>query len=584
MSFNNTHSSLLTANYSLFTAHRSLLTVFCLLLTILCLPLTTYSQVELVPVGHPVYDFLKRADLNGWIEGYNSAILPISREATAKFIKFIKLNVESSKLSSVDKKLLSDYEVEFGYDIDGSLKKSGGVLQGVNIFDNDKQKYLYQFADSNVSFFVDLSGWVSYRQSDGDSVGHHSIGLGEPSLRFRGTFFNSVGFYLRMSNGQRLYGKPDDVPFARVTNPKWRANHKMTDNSGNFDSYEGYIRYATPGEWLALTVGKEQVTAGFGYVDKLFLSDNPVPFSFARLDLEYKKLHYFFIYGSLRGDSLGREQESKYIVTHRVNLNLLENLKFGFFESLIVSDRPFNFTYLNPFSFLRSADYSAGDGQSSINNAILGFDMEVKPFRKVALQASWLIDDFNFETLFDNKRETGKLGNDNRFGWQLGAVWTDGFFIPNLTAALEWTRLNPYIYSHRTNKSNYVHWTLPIGHSLQPNSHEVAIKLNYDITHRLNFKMLYRYQWHAEGLIFSGDTLKINYGGSIYRGDGDIKIDNKFLNGNRIDISKLTLSAVWQPIRQYFIEGTLAFWSYDLKYIGVRKNDVWGWVAVRVGI
>lgn len=554
-----------------------------IVLLLFFLVINAKGQVELVPVAHPVYDFLKRAELYGWIEGYNSSSLPLSRKQVSTFLKSIEYvkNSGNAEMSFMDKKILKDYLIEFGYEIYGDVRNSDALLKGGQVFDNDKQKFIYYYTDSNASLFWDINGWLSQRNSDGDSIGVNSIALGEIGMRFRGTLFNSVGYYIRLSNGQKLSGKNKDVDFARVTNPKWNANHKMKDKDGNFDSYEGYLRYATGSEWLAITVGKEQMLAGFGYVDKLFLSDNSVPFSFIRLDLKYKKLQYFFSYGSLRGDSLGREIEAKAIVTHRLNLNLFENWKIGFFEALITCDRPFNFTYLNPFSFIRSADYSAGDGQSSINNAIIGFDTEVKPFKRVALQGTMLIDDLDIKTLFDNI-QNGKPVNSNRFGWQAGFIWTDGFWVPNLTFTVEYTRLNPFIYTHRTNKSQYTHWTLPLGHNLQPNSDEIALKIDYDITHRLNFKILYQHQRHGEGFVFSGDTLKINYGGTINRGDADFSIDNKFLQGNRIDKDIITMTLLWQPIRQFFIEGNLVYRFFNLIYDNRKMRDLYWWVTVRI--
>lgn len=562
---------------------RLLFTIYCSLFTVFCLPLTTYSQIELVPVKHPVYDFLKRADLNGWIEGYNSAILPLSRNKVGEYLKVIseRLAVNSEQYTKIDRKLLNDYLVEFGYDISGDLKKSSGILQGGNIFDNDKQRYFYQYADSNVSFFWDVMGWLSQRNSDGDSIGVNAIGLGELGMRFRGTLFNSVGFYLRLSNGQKFLGENKDVDFARITNPKWNANHKMKSESGNFDTYEGYLRYATKNEWLALTVGKEQMLSGYGYTDKMFLSDNSVPLSFIRLDMRYKKLQYFFMYGSLRGDSLGKEIDSKYIVMHRVNVNLFEQWKIGFFESLVIPDKPFNFTYLNPISFIRSADYSAGDGQSSSNNAMIGFDMEVKPFKKLAWQGTMLVDDLDFASIFKNERN-GKPANSNRFGWQTGVIWTDAFYIPNLTAALEYSRLNPFVYTHRTNKAQYSHWTLPLGLQLAPNSDEIAFKFNYDITHRLNFQLKYQHQRHGEGFIFKGDTLKTNYGGTLNRGDGDIIVDNTFLQGNRIDRDIVSARILWQPIRQIYFEGNLVWQFHNLLYADRKLRDLYWWFTVSV--
>ncbi len=542
-----------------------------------------FGQVELVPVKHPVYDFLKRADLNGWIEGYNSAILPISRSKVGEYLKEVDsgLRRNDRNFSSVDRKLLNDYMVEFGYDITGDLKKSTGVLQGGNILDNDKQRYFYQYADSNTSFFWDVMGWLSQRNSDGDSIGVNAIGLGEFGMRFRGTLFNSVGFYLRLSNGQKFLGENKDVDFARITNPKWNANHKMRSESGSFDTYEGYLRYATKNEWLALTVGKEQMLSGYGYTDKMFLSDNSVPLSFVRLDLKYKKLQYFFMYGSLRGDSVGREINSKYVVMHRVNVNLFEQWKIGFFESLTISDRPFNFSFLNPVSFIRSADYSAGDVQSDLNNAMIGFDMEVKPFKKLAWQGTMLIDDLDFGSLFSNKRN-GKPANSNRFGWQTGVIWTDAFYVPNLTAALEYSRLNPFIYTHRTNKAQYSHWTLPLGLQLAPNSDEIALKFNYDITHRLNFQLKYQHQRHGEGFVYNGDTLKVNYGGTLNRGDLDIVVDNTFLQGNRIDRDLVTARILWQPLRQIYFEGNLVWQFHNLLYANRKLRDLYWWFTVSV--
>jgi len=85
-------------------------------------------------------------------------------------------------------------------------------------------------------------------------------------------------------------------------------------------------------------------------------------------------------------------------------------LRFGFWESLIIADNAFNFTFLNPFSFLRSADYNAGENLPvNKNNALMGFDFEVQPVKNVALQASLLIDDFNFATLFNNNKNKKEI-------------------------------------------------------------------------------------------------------------------------------------------------------------------------------
>ncbi|MBL7129191.1 MAG: hypothetical protein ISS16_09445 [Ignavibacteria bacterium] len=560
-------------------------TIFCSIVLFLFIMVSSiYSQVELVPPSHPVYDYIKRMQLLGVIEDYNSSSIPLSREQIASYIKIINKN--QKKISGTDRKILKDLNVEFEYDINGKTKDASGLFNSMDfedIFSNKKQKYLYEYTDSNAAFFFDGTSFLSQRNSKEDSLGKHSITLGEIGIRIRGTLYNSVGFYLRMSNGQKLAGDQGDVDFAIATNPKFKANTKFRSENNNFDTYEGYIRYRTKEDWLSLMVGKEALYTGFGYVDKLFLSSNTVPFSYIKLDLKYKSLHYYFLYGTIKGDSLGRDLRSKTITSHRLNLNFSKAFRIGFFESIVASDRPFDFTFLNPFSFLRSADYNAGENQpKNNNNAMMGFDMEVVPAKKLSFQASVLIDDLNFGHLFGGTYDDGSPALDNKFAWQIGGLWTDAFWIPNLTGALEYTRLNPFVYTHQSNKSEYTNWTLPLGHDLPPNSDEIALKLSYDLTHRLNLSLLYQKQRSANGIIIRYDTLIMNYGGNIERGDWAKGQDAIFLDGDRINRDIVTAQLTWQPIRQYFLEIKYVYEFQDLIYMSRKLKDHYGWLTLRV--
>ena len=554
-----------------------------LIIFIILLSSQVYSQLEYVPVSHPVYDYLKRMSLKEIIPDYNSASLPLSRQKISEYLVIIESS--NSKISRTDAKILTDYLVEFSYDISKTLNKSYSLFsdfKSFSVFDNDRQKYLYTFSDTNVSFFWDATSFVSQRSSKGDSLGNNSILLGEIGTRFRGTLFNSVGYYLRMSNGQKIKGEKKDIDFAIATNPKFKANTKFTYENNNFDTYEGYLKYSTPNEWLSIVAGKEALTYGFGYIDKLFLSTNSVPFSFLKLDLNYKSIKYSFLYGSLKGDSLGRDIANKNIATHRLDVKASSKLRFGFWESLIIADNAFNFTFLNPFSFLRSADYNAGENLPvNKNNALMGFDFEVQPVKNVALQASLLIDDFNFATLFNNNKN-GLPGNDNRFGFQIGTIWTDAFTLPNVTASLEYTKLDPFVYSHRTNKSQYTNWTLPLGHHLSPNSDEIALKLTTNIYNRLNVSLTLQHQRTANKIVMSGDTLIANYGGNINRGDGDVVRSNTFLDGDRTDIDNVKFGFTFQPIRQFFIDFEYQFIFYDLIYSSRKLKDNYFFGTIRV--
>lgn len=513
------------------------------------------------------------------IPDYNPGNIPISREAVTGFLKIIDTN--SAKISSVDRKLLGDYKIEFQYEYYGNLKKASSLFKEIkHVFADDWQKYLYDYADSNATLFLDGLGGISQRGSSGDSIGTNSILLGELGFRLRGTLFNSVAYYLRASNGQKLSGDSNDVTFARNTDPRLYAQYKFSYEQRNFDTFEGYLRYTTNQNWLALTVGRNPVYLGFGFIDRLYLSNNTVPFDFLKLDLAYKAVSYSFLYGSLRGDSIGKPLDSKNIATHRLDVKFSDAFRIGFFESVMIANSPFSFTFLNPISFLTSAELNKASqpGDNNVNNSIIGLDAMVIPVKKLALQGSLMVDDLEFSTLFDSDENI-----TNKFAFQLGLLWTDAFTLPNLDFTTEYTYLDPFVYSHVSNKTKYTHWELPLGHHLEPNSDEIAVKLNYNITNRLNLNVLYQHQRSANGIeTDSSGRVIVNYGGNINNATGYSYSDPEFLKGNRINRDIITTNLTWQFIRQFYIELKYVYRIINNIYQSKKFNDKYYFATFRI--
>ncbi len=533
--------------------------------------LPVFSQVEMAPPSNPVYDFLKRMQISELID-YNSSQIPISRGEIGKFL--VTINSQKEKLTLTDKKILVDFLEEFKYDLGSAAKdieqtsimperKVSEFLEGLDskrIFANDKQKYLYKYLDSNASFFVDGMWGYSYRHSSGDTLGSNTLSLGELGLRFRGTLFNSVGFYLRASNGTKMSGDDKAVIFGRATDPRLAAARKFP-NEGYFDSFEGYIRYQTQSNWLALTVGREAFTQGFGYIDKLYFGNNTVPFDFINLKLQYKALRYSFTYGGLKGDSLGRDIQNKNISTHRLDVNFSPKFRIGFWESLVTASQSFSFSNFNPMSFLISVDYNDVTG-SNPNNNMFGLDMEILPMKNVAFQATLLVDELSLGAITNPK---GFIAADTKFGWQLGAMWNHAFNIPNLTGALEYTHLDPFVYTHRSLKTTYTNWGMPLGAKLSPNSDEVALKLTYNVTARVKVDLQYQFQRSGEGIVYDSlGNVVINYGGNINNGVGDNYLNStSFLDGNRINRNIITAGIKIEPIKQFYFDFRFVYNDID---------------------
>ncbi|MFA5012852.1 MAG: capsule assembly Wzi family protein [Ignavibacteria bacterium] len=555
--------------------------IFILLIFIVVVTVDGLTQVELVPVSNPVYLFLKKMQVKGVIPDYNSSNIPISREEVANNLKII--NRQSKDIDKIDKDMLNDYDIEFGYDLNRGMENTSDLFEkNFNIkrlFDNNKQKYIYSYADSLATMFIDGTGNFSYRQSSGDSLGNNKIILGEIGGRIRGTLFNSLGYYLRISNGAKLFGDQNAINFAAETDPILRGNTKFYYENKNFDTYEGYLRYRTQNNLFAITIGKEALNMGFGYIDKLYLSNNTVPFPFGKVDLKYKAFSYTFVYGSLKGDSLGRDLNWKSIALHRLNIRPSKFINLGLYESVVFTSTPFSWEYLNPFGFLISADMNVGAEKSFENNTFLGLDFELTFIKDLAFQGTIMIDDLDFETIGNND----KTYNTNRFGWQFGGLWVNAFTLPNLSFAVEYTRLDPFMYAHKSNKNSYTNWSMSLGHRLQPNSDEIAIKLGYDITNRIKLSFVYQYQRSGGGFLFdSTGNIKQNYGGDINRGDYWYIEKNRFLQGDRTNRNIFTLSCIIEPIKQYFLEAKFYYRNSSLIYLNKTYNDFYFWITAKI--
>jgi hypothetical protein len=559
-----------------------------LVLIIVLLSLTNsniYAQVEMVPPSDRIYDFLDRMETNKIIESYSSSMLPISRREIARFL--VEINVKRAKLSKTDRKFLDDYLVQFEYDIMHTLKKTSSFFSDLkfsDIFRDKKQKYLLAKADSNTSFFWDAIGELKYFGASGDSLGKPHLSTGLLGTRIRGTLFGSVGFYLRISNGVRLGGTQEDAITASHFDPVLASTRKfVSEGSKTFDSFEGYLRYSTSSDWLGITVGREALKYGTGFIDQLIISNNnSAPFDYLKLDLSYKKIRYTFFHSSLVGnDSSGKQLTSKYLVFHRLEFGPLFNgvMKFSFNEMLLYSGIPINFALLNPIAFLTSADLNTEIPGKNSNNSLIALDAQFYPVRKLTLQGTFLIDDINFQTL--GKKDN--TSNDNKFGYQAGFSWQDAFFISNLHLIYEFTRIDPFVYSHRENNNYYANWGLPIGHSLPPNSDEHAVKLTYDIGSRLSLALTYKHQRTGENETDSLGNVLINYGSNILHGENDFLMQNVFLNGLRADRNIIIAELTWQPIRQYYLSVKYQYNAVNNIFQNDRKlNESIFWGTFRV--
>ena len=556
-------------------------------------PALLFSQVELTGINDPVYAFLKEMQLSGFLKGYSSSQLPLSGRSVAGHLSEISAN--RSKLSVSQRERLEYFISKYEYEISGTLLKQDNLLAGKLKSGKGRNVRLYSYADSGVYFHAGILLSSYYRNNSAVQNDFRNVIFGKAAITAGASLFDRVGISLFL---------PENYGFTADRNASKHIPYFFPDREGKdgfadrsrvqadvngrrpsqpkdtiFNEFQGYLRYSSDGGWFSLLAGRISQSVGFGYIDKLFLSDNAAPYDKAGIDLHYKAVSYSFSYGSVYGDSVGiysrslpypkyeRELTSKNVVNHYLGIRFSDNFRMGLWESVVVSEQPFSFTYLNPLSFLTSADLSSGDESTTNNNSLIGIETEILPLRGLSLQASLLIDDLTFGTLFEDDSL-----NENKFAWQFGAMWNA---MPGLTFSAEYTHLDPFVYSHRSNKSTYTNRENSLGHMLPPNSDEIAVQLRYDPFYYLSACLTYRHQRSGEGVVLNEDgTLKANYGGYISYGLGDAYLrTNNFLDGDRINRDFITLNASLELMRQIFLQSRLEYRRINNLFDGTLHKD-----------
>ncbi len=530
-------------------------------------------QIENVPVANQVYEFLDRMAVKGLLPLYSNAMIPISRQDVAALL--IKIDTEQDELTGAEKAFLDKFKTEFAHEIDPSKDESTALFRDGLTGDmlSDKEKYLYTYADTSVSVFVEFLGSLDHRRINAANSGSTSTTLEQHGGRIRGTLKGKLGFFLQATDGT-VFG---DKAFA-LTDPVLRGNNKLKEGkSTNFDFAEAYLRADL--NWFNLEFGKERTLIGTGYSDRLLLSDNAPAFDFLKIDAHYKSLKYVFLHGSLVSDSTFFEWirageppgSHKYLVLHRLQLSLFEKLNVGLSEMTIYQRFSPEFAYLNPINFYKSAEHALGDR----DNSFITVDLELFPMSNYKLYGTLLIDDVDF-----GKLGTGWWGNE--LGWQGGLFVAEPMGLQNTDAVVEYTRIEPYVYSNRTDGIDYSNNSLGLGHRLGPNSDEWFLQLSYRPMKSLRTWLSYSGSRHGNNAVSTGQVVT-NVGGNILQGhragDSDVA---PFLDGDLVRKDVVQLRAAFEPVNNLFVYGVYELRSS--KFYPTSTTGVDHYASLRVQV
>lgn len=522
-----------------------------------------YAQVENVPLGHPIYDFLKEMKVKQVIGFTHDDSPNLSRLEVQNFLKDIRN--KTVELSPTEIALLKKYEIEF---FENSITEDkywqmfnyeNGFVNNLGKFGKDKIKYLYAYRDENVNAYLEGIAHVVFAQ---DYVPQKTNAeLYDIGFRFRGTLLDKIGFYFSLIKGG-ISGSKD---FAAIVEPRLNTNFKFIEdmeNIANYDYINGYAKYydePVKDMHISVQFGREKLQMGYGFGSKFVISGDNPNMDFFKFNFRYG----FFDYTQLHASTVGEfnfdrsKNYTKYIALNKFGFILNDKLRFGIGESVIYSGRGLDLAYLNPFTFYKFVEMSLQDR----DNGTVFFDIQSNHIKNLELQASFFMDE-NF---------INKLGELSRFSnktaYQLGAFWYEPFSVSDLSLIVEYTRIRPYTYSHVSGKDSYSAFGTNLGHRIGPNADEIFTKIAYNMNSWVRLSAEYSFVRSGENIYDSNGMLIKNVGGDIFLPHDDLRDneDSPFLDGVRINSNILTMNVRIEPVREL---------SFDIFYRYKMDNNL----------
>jgi len=279
---------------------------------------------------------------------------------------------------------------------------------------------------------------------------------------------------------------------------------------------------------FVLTYGRGKNQWGRGKRGTLGMSSYASPYEMVRLETEFWRLRYIFTaaeieqypplaqfyYHAPPGEYADSVAVAKRFSSHRLDVNLTSRLNLGFYETVIYGGR-WDLSYINPVMFLRGAEHNNGDH----DNAAMGADFRLFVHRSHSIYGELFIDDIT----------TSKLGTDwygNKLAWQFGTFLVEPFGYADTDFRIEYTRIQPWVYTHQYAINVYDHYGSALGYSAGPNSDELFAEYRKRFSRRFNISIFGIRGRHG------ANPADRNVGGDIKRGfrPGD-STKAKFLDG-----------------------------------------------------
>ncbi|MEA1874491.1 MAG: hypothetical protein U9N51_08705 [Bacteroidota bacterium] len=311
----------------------------------------------------------------------------------------------------------------------------------------------------------DFSGYVNTR-------GFHLQGHLKERIFFTSSFSENQG---------RFPGYLTKYAEKYAVLPGYARMKPYNTNDWDFASALGSVHFVASKN-LQFRIGHDKLFVGSGH-RSLFLSDAAFQQLFLQTDFQYRKFcftnlsmqwmnpNFNNIMQNEFGNSLEGNYPRKFSSIHILQYAPNESWNISLIEAVVfqtdANNSPFAVQMINPFILSRSFML----GFHGNDNLLLGADVRYN--RKNAV--------FYMQFVLDNLvvGETESPNTNNRYAYQIGAVFWDVFDLQNLHLRLEHNYVTALCYAHENPEVSYTHYNQNLAHPKGSNFAEILTQIQY---------------------------------------------------------------------------------------------------------
>jgi hypothetical protein len=430
------------------------------------------AQSVNVPLGHWAYGFIERMEAKGLVSDIKNGPKPFSRKRMAALASQVEASLKANP------GLLSRTEAQYFERLKGELWDE---LQdtGIAVRLSEREPHLYSWkGDAGLFHFDALAGGSAAFRSSGAAKTDRRVYQPYYGAAARGSFWN-VGFY----SDNRIFSEWGSGRYFQNYDASlgYPRNAEKDSSMATWDMSDSYLMLGVRG--FEIEYGRDEVSWGPSPSGGLMFSGLAPSMDMLRIHFDIGPAALTWFHGQVRGGA-----RLKWVSAHRIDFMPAAGVCIGIQDAVVYANRGIEPAYFNPVLPVLVSQHSLGDR----DNVEFGVDAAFERIRPVKLYGEFFLDDFT--------SPWGIFSNDwgNKLAFTAGALWADPARIEDSGLRAEYTRVEPFVYTHRFAENLYEHYNTGLGSDLQPNSDRLLLEWEQWIS--LSLRAGFQFQSIRHGL------------------------------------------------------------------------------------